>query len=1101
MATINGTSAADTLAGTSGNDIINGLAGDDVITPLAGNDTVDGGSGFDTVIYTLAASAVTVNLVTGSATGDGKDSLSNIEQVYGSAFNDWLIGGNPANGVGATDGIEAFRGGAGNDTIDGGGGFDRVRYDNSPTGVVVVLGGTGPGTAQDGFGGTDTLISIEEVRASGFNDALTGSDANFLESFEGLAGNDTIDGRGGDDRVNYSQSPAGVNVNLVTGVASDGFGGIDTLLSINSVRGSSFNDVLTGGNPVNGIGSTDGFEAFRGAAGNDTLDGGGYDEAYYDDSPAAINATLGGTDPGSVLDGWGNTDVLYSIEHIRGSAFADTLTGSYSGPYESFEGMAGNDTIDGKGGEDRASYSLSPSGVNVNLATGVASDGWGGSDMLANIENIRGSAYNDVLVGNDQDNRLEGNGGNDTIDGGAGFDTASYRNVSGGVVASLVSNAVSGGASGTLVNIEALEGSAFNDVLTGNDDNNFLYGSAGNDTLDGGGGTDTANFYFAQGSVNANLATHSSSTASGGTAVLLNMENLRGSSLYGDILVGDANNNLIEGDGGDDRLRGSGGNDTLSGGNGTDTAVFSGKRADYVTSFDATTGVFTITDKVEGRDGTDTVSGMENFQFFDSNIGAQQLADSLPDTTPPVITGFSPADAATGVAVNAPLVLTFSESVQPISGVIMLLRDASGAVVESYTVASPRLSYSGNTLTLRPGVTLANSSAYSLELLPAAVRDFAGNDFAGSTSYHFFTAGTGSKLVGGVGNDPLTGGNGSDTLQGGAGDDRLDGGAGDDVLDGGAGNDSLVGGAGNDILLGGTGADTMAGGDGADLYYVDDAGDIVQETAANAAQQMAVSSGSRAGDALRTVDAVVASISYSLRGFVENLSLANGAGNLAGTGNELNNLLTGNEGNNTLQGGAGNDTVNGGAGLDTALYSGNLGDYQLTVGTGSNLNATLVDNRAVPGNDGADNLLNVERLQFADGKLALDLAPNQAAGKAVLTMAATLGSFFPTQKAWAGTFLKFFDSGVSIADGTNLLVAAGIVAAFAGGSDNTSFVKFVYTNVNGSAPDAATLASLVSVLDNHSTTQGQWMADMAASVANQVHVNLAGYAGSGWQYV
>ena len=74
------------------------------------------------------------------------------------------------------------------------------------------------------------------------------------------------------------------------------------------------------------------------------------------------------------------------------------------------------------------------------------------------------------------------------------------------------------------------------------------------------------------------------------------------------------------------------------------------------------------------------------------------------------------------------------------------------------------------------------------------------------------------------------------------------------------------------------------------------------------------------------------------------------------------------------------------------------------------------------------------------------------------------------------------------------------MSAFAGGSDNATFVKFVYGNVYGQAPDAATLAALVAPLNQHSFTQAQWMADVAQSAAAQQHVNLTGLAQSGWAY-
>jgi hypothetical protein len=74
------------------------------------------------------------------------------------------------------------------------------------------------------------------------------------------------------------------------------------------------------------------------------------------------------------------------------------------------------------------------------------------------------------------------------------------------------------------------------------------------------------------------------------------------------------------------------------------------------------------------------------------------------------------------------------------------------------------------------------------------------------------------------------------------------------------------------------------------------------------------------------------------------------------------------------------------------------------------------------------------------------------------------------------------------------------VPAFAGGGDNASIVKFIYTNVNSTAPSAGTLATLVAPLNAGTLTPAQWMADMATSSANQNHVQLSGYAQSGWEF-
>ena len=104
------------------------------------------------------------------------------------------------------------------------------------------------GTASDGTGGTDTLISIERVIGSNFNDTLRGSAAG--NSFTGEAGDDLIDGRGGIDFVFYGRAPRAVTVDLAAGTARGGEGN-DRLISIEEVGGSNFGDRLFGTNGAN----------------------------------------------------------------------------------------------------------------------------------------------------------------------------------------------------------------------------------------------------------------------------------------------------------------------------------------------------------------------------------------------------------------------------------------------------------------------------------------------------------------------------------------------------------------------------------------------------------------------------------------------------------------------------------------------------------------------------------------------------------------------------------------------------------------------------------------------------------------------------------
>lgn len=93
-----------------------------------------------------------------------------------------------------------------------------------------------------------------------------------------------------------------------------------------------------------------------------------------------------------------------------------------------------------------------------------------------------------------------------------------------------------------------------------------------------------------------------------------------------DTLIGNAIANNLNGGNGNDTLTGGGGNDTIIGGAGTDVAVYSGNKANYLITYNSTTQTFTVADQRSGTpDGTDTVSGVENFQFADGAFASSTL--------------------------------------------------------------------------------------------------------------------------------------------------------------------------------------------------------------------------------------------------------------------------------------------------------------------------------------------------------------------------------------------------------------------------------------------------------------------------------------------
>ena len=97
-----------------------------------------------------------------------------------------------------------------------------------------------------------------------------------------------------------------------------------------------------------------------------------------------------------------------------------------------------------------------------------------------------------------------------------------------------------------------------------------------------------------------------------------------------DTIVGNAIANVLNGGSGNDTITGGGGNDTIIGGTGTDTAVYSGNQANYGISYNSSTQTFTLADqRANSPDGTDTVTGVENFQFADGTVTSATLISQI----------------------------------------------------------------------------------------------------------------------------------------------------------------------------------------------------------------------------------------------------------------------------------------------------------------------------------------------------------------------------------------------------------------------------------------------------------------------------------------
>jgi methionine-rich copper-binding protein CopC len=111
---------------------------------------------------------------------------------------------------------------------------------------------------------------------------------------------------------------------------------------------------------------------------------------------------------------------------------------------------------------------------------------------------------------------------------------------------------------------------------------------------------------------------------------------------------------------------------------------------------------------------------------------------AAPDTTPPTVSTFSPADETTSVTIGSNIVATFSEAIQRGAGDIVL-KTAAGTTVATYGQTSSNVTISGNALTINPSANLNYSTGYKVEFAAGSVKDVAGNNFAGTTTYNFST--------------------------------------------------------------------------------------------------------------------------------------------------------------------------------------------------------------------------------------------------------------------------------------------------------------------------------------------------------------------------
>jgi|HubBroStandDraft_4_1064222.scaffolds.fasta_scaffold00548_9 hypothetical protein len=365
----------------------------------------------------------------------------------------------------------SFIGDAGQHNLVGNGGDNTLDYSAATSGVQFNLF---TGLAFNNFDGP--MVNVDNFSNISFFIAGVGTIDN---DFIGGAGNHAFNGSSSFGNIlDYSNSSGLVQINVSVGVAQNGFGGTDQFYNLQSFIGGSGTNIFYA---TSAAGATIG-GGFDGNGSANTLD---YSLATvpitFDFGLGSNSLTVGTSTTTSA------TDSFADIQNFNGGSGNDTFIG---GP--------GNHVINGMGGVNTLDYSAATTGVQFDIAAGLAYNDFGGPavtvDRFSNIDTFIGGSGNNVFYGGSGSNVLDGGaGGTNTLDYAAAPGAVSI-NLTGGPGAGTASNGYGG--TDTFEHFQIFEGGALQDDFTANN-------GPGTYILVGGGNSDIFSFSgnFGEGTV------------------------------------------------------------------------------------------------------------------------------------------------------------------------------------------------------------------------------------------------------------------------------------------------------------------------------------------------------------------------------------------------------------------------------------------------------------------------------------------------------------------------------------------------------------------------------------------------------------------------